>query len=279
MPGIFDLLHNGWNLLTKNIRVYQYYLIVFFVLSMITNIFGTFYGPTEGTILAQNWNELLSYGLVALPLALALFYVTLALMRAMYRRLHKESVTHTKNLTVTGQRLISSVVAYVLTVAIISAGGLLLFYAGFMTAGGALFVGVENLPTSLWIQVALSFLLVIVGMAALVWFIFAYLEVLFENKGPIKALKASYRLVKGRWWLIFWLTTATSLILSALGYLISSVGDSLITVLLLQSTLGASSPTPLLSSVTISTLTALLITPWGYCVSLYIYDAAKKTRS
>ena len=59
-------------------------------------------------------------------------------------------------------------------------------------------------------------LLVVPGIFLLVLFCFAPIFVVLEGEGPIKALKSSWKMVKGRWWsvfgsLLFWLVLSALL--------------------------------------------------------------------
>lgn len=49
-----------------------------------------------------------------------------------------------------------------------------------------------------------TILLIIPGLIFSIWFCFAYLAVIFDEKRGVAALKESKKLVSGRWWKILW---------------------------------------------------------------------------
>lgn len=66
-------------------------------------------------------------------------------------------------------------------------------------------------------------LLVVPGVIFAIWYAFVYYVVIFEEKGGIKALQYSKKLVAGRWWAILWRLLAPGLFFGFILFLINKL--------------------------------------------------------
>jgi len=274
MPGIFQLLKHGWDLYTKHIRHYWIYLLILFIVSEASNLLNVFYGPTLGTVNAKNWQEIASYLIILIPTFLILFYVGLAFMSAMYGRLQKKSLDHPAIFSVSGRRLLASLGAYIMTSLTVIVGLLLIM----LTVGQellklALQKGGADMTTLDLVGTAIGTILLIAGFILYIWFNFSYLEALLAGKNPIASIKGSYELVRTRWWQVFWRIFAPSFILAAFASLIATVIDRGLGGLALN-LLGFNGA--LIFDLTIASLIGILIGPWGYGITLHLYQALKE---
>lgn len=271
MPGVFELLKKGWDIYAKNWRTYLPYLIALFIATLATELLNNKYGPTQGTFIARNWNELASFGLIILPLFLVVFYIGLALLMHLYHITKNQPTSVPESFRSVGRRFLPTLGAYILSSLLLAIGGVIMYFQSLKGAPG--------LPdkTSLIIMGVAFLVLVIPGIIFAVWFMFSYFEALFDGKNPIAAMKASYALVHGRFWHVTWLAVATGIIISMITYLITDISKWII-VRGIMGSLTESVPAGNLAVIVITTLFGTLIIPWGYGITLNLYAALKEPK-
>jgi len=172
MLTISDIIKNSWNFYIKNFKKLFIYMILMFLPTLILTLTGvisiylSYYLPTT-TIISN-------IIIVALFVASALFnfWVFIAVIRHVKQSLLKEATEDWK----TNINNSSKFIWPMLVVAILN---IILVFFG-------------------------SLLLIIPGIIFSVWFSFIYYIVLFENKTGTESLKASKKMVVGRWWPILW---------------------------------------------------------------------------
>lgn len=110
--------------------------------------------------------------------------------------------------------------------------------------------------------------LIIPGIIFAVWFAFAYLALIFEDKKGVDAMKASKEYVRGNWWKIFGRFVALGGVL-----LVVSIATGLIGYTLLTSLMGAQ-----LATAAASFLTSAFVMPFATAYSYLMYQDLKRLK-
>jgi len=278
MPGVFELLKRGWDIYRKNIRAFFVYIGIVFALALGIEILNMLYGPTEGTLIARNWDEVASFSLLILPVLLALFYAGLAFFVAMYRRMQDKSAEPKEAFTIAGKRFLPSLAAYIIASFLLWIGGGIASSQMIKFLPGAPSASELSDVISIVIVVFAIICLVIPGMILSIWFMFGQFETLLAERAPFAALRESYRLVHHRFWRVLWITFATTVVISALGYLIGDIVE-LIAVKGALKLFTESAGAGAIGKTVVETLVGSLIAPWGYAMTLYLYQALKESQS
>lgn len=276
MPGVFELLKRGWELYTKNVRSYYIFILLFLAVSLAANFVSTLYGPTLGTLLAKNWDELASFSLIAIPLFIILFYLELTLLSAINARIENRSVNMPETFSGTARRLLPALGAYVISILATLSGSLLLVVLGVSIGKEAIRAPELNIGTVTLIGIIAGFALLVIGIALLFWFFFAHIETLVAGKSPIAAIAASYRMVHGRWWALLGRIIGTTIIISTVVYLINSILDWVTVQTIMVKIFKAGEEAQSIAKLTGSTILGVLVAPWGYGITIILYKAMKK---
>ncbi|MEK7481552.1 MAG: hypothetical protein AAB633_02300, partial [Patescibacteria group bacterium] len=265
----------GWELYVKNVRSYYIFILLFLAASLVVNFISTLYGPTIGTLLAKNWDELASFSLIAIPLFIILFYLELTVLSALNTRLENRSVNVSEALVGTVRRLPSALGAYVISVLPTLAGSLLLISLGVGIGKDAIRAPEFNISTAAIIGIIVGFVLLIVGIALLFWLFFSHLEALLAGKGPLAAIAASYRIVRGRWWALFGRILGTAIIISTVVYLINSILDWVTVDAIMVAVFKAGEEAQSIVKLISSTVLGVLVAPWGYGITMILYKTMR----
>lgn len=276
MPGVFELLKRGWDLYTKNVRSYYVFILLFLAASLVTNFIATIYGPTLGTLLAKNWDELASFSLIAVPLFIVLFYLELTLLSVINTRIENRGVNIPETFSGTARRLLPALGAYVISILATLSGSLLLVVLGVSIGKEAIRAPELNIGTVTLIGIIAGFALLVIGIALLFWFFFAHIEALVAGKGPIAALAASYRMVHGSWWALLGRIIGTTIIISTVVYLINNILDWVTVQTIMVKIFKAGEEAQSIAKLTSSTILGVLVAPWGYGITMILYKAMKK---
>lgn len=276
MPGVFELLKRAWDLYVKNVRQYAALILLFLAASIVVNFVSTLYGPTIGTLLAKNWDEVVSFSFVAIPLFIILFYIELTLLAALNTRLENRSVNVPEILNTTVRRLPAAFGAYLLSSLATIAGTVMLVVT-------AISIGKEALRAPETLQLTAPVIigaiagiaLIILGIILMFWFFFGHLEALFSGKGPVAALTSSYQMVRGHWWALFGRVLGTAIIISTLVYLVNSILDWVTVQTIMVKAFKASEEAQNIAKLTTSTVLGVLTAPWGYGITMVLYKAMK----
>lgn len=277
MPGVFELLKRGWDLYTKNVKSYYIFILLFLVASLVVNFTSTLYGPTLGTLLAKNWDQIISFSIITLPLFVVLFYTELTILYALGLRLEDRDVNARDTFRITGLRLLPALGAYILSIIPIVAGFILAFVVFVNTSKDVLANGdASQLSATIAASILLAIILMIVGIILIFWFFFSHIEALFANKGPIAALRSSFQMVRGHWWSLFWRMSATVVIISTVVYLVNSILDWLTVTTIMAKVFKAGAEAQGMGELAVSTILGVLVAPWGYGITMILYKAMKK---
>lgn len=116
-----------------------------------------------------------------------------------------------------------------------------------------------------------SILFIIPGLIFIVWYLFAYSIIIFENKKGWAALRASKALVVGRWWAIAWRWVAPMTVFMVFGsffqYLAMFPFRFFVNSLLVYTTVNS----------VIASLLNVILTPMIIAALLIVYFNAKQT--
>ena len=277
MPGVFELLKRGWDLYTKNVRSYYIFILLFLAASLVMNFVSILYGPTLGTLLAKNWDQIMSFSLITFPLFVILFYTELTILYALALRLEARSVDTRDTFRTTGLRLLPALGAYLLSTLAVLVGAILVAVA-FVNAGKDMLADgdISQLSIAATVSFLLGIILIVVGIILIFWFFFGHLEALLANKSPIAALRSSYRMVHGHWWAIFGRVLGTMIIISTVVYLINNILDWLTITTIMAKVFKAGAEAQNMGKLAISTILGVLVAPWGYGITILLYKAMKK---
>jgi len=269
MPGVFELLKRGWDLYVNNLRSYYIYLALSLFAGVGSNVVISWYAPNLGTLIAKNWDQLISFSMILVPLLLILTVSGLGLIIAIATRVGNETVRH-RAVFITALKRLPAILVAQLIAALPALIGLL--FAGLYRINPNVST-IFGVPA--WLFLALAVLFVGFGVVALVWFAFANFEILLAGKGVITGLKSSFALVHGRWWRIVWRLFATALIIAAAGFLIQKILEWATIDLFLMQALKATIPTQALGLLVISSLIGTAFMPWAYGINVVLYKALK----
>ncbi len=277
MPGVFELLKRGWDLYTKNVRSYYIFILLFLAATLVMNFVATLYGPTLGTLLAKNWDQIISFTIITFPLFVILFYTELTVLYALAMRLEARSVDARDTFRTTALRLLPALGAYLLSTLPIIVGAILTAVA-FVNAGKDLLASgdASQLSAAAVISFLLGVVLIIAGIILLFWFFFGHIETLIAGKGPIVALRSSFHMVRGHWWALFGRVLGTVIIISTVVYLVNSILDWLTITTIMAKVFKASEEAQNIGKLVVSTILGVLVAPWGYAITLLLYKAMKK---
>lgn len=276
MPGVFELLKRGWDLYVKNVRSYYVFILLFLAASIIVNLVSTLYGPTIGTLLAKNWDEVVSFSFVAIPLFVILFYCELIILSAINTRLENRAVDLRQTFGATARRLLPAVGAYVLS-SLASIAGVIVLVITAISIGKDVLRAPETLQLTapVIIGVVAGIALLILGAVVMFWFFFGHLEALLAGKGPVAALTSSYHMIHGRWWALFGRVLGTAIIISTVVYLVNSIVDFVAVQSIMAKAFSASEEAQNVAKLTTSTVLGVLTAPWGYGITMVLYKAMK----
>lgn len=231
-------------------------------------LFAAYFGPTRGTIMARNYDEFISFLIVAVPLSIVLYYATLALTLAIAKKSAGSSPSISSVYKKTLKRFPSAFGAYVLTLFPLAVAVAIVLYLSFRAATqGALGSG------SL-LSIGIGIGLFVIGFIMFMWFSFSHLAALLDDRSPLDAVKYSYSLVHRRLGPVMWRLLAPAVILSLFAVVLGDVLVAIAGQIAKQSQEGLT-----IINAVISTAIAMIIGPWGYAISIKLYEALKKPRS
>lgn len=266
MPGIFDLLHAGWNLYKKYFRYYLPFVVILFAFTLGFSFFAEFYGPTWGTVMARNYNEVISFLIIGIPISLVLYYLALSLTLALAKKDGGSSPAPASILSSTLKRTPSAIGAHIMaTFPLGIAGSILLYLIAKVAAEDVFTIG------SL-ISMLVGVALFILGFIIFMWFSFSHLAALLDNHKPLSATKYSYSLVHGRLLKVAWRAITPAFILAIFASLLDDVFK-----LIIDQIPTLTQDVRFIVLTTFTTMVAMIVGPWGYAISLKLYQALKKT--
>lgn len=269
MPGVFELLKRGWDLYINNLRSYYIYLILSLFAGIGSNVVISWYAPNLGTLIAKNWDQLISFLIILIPVLLVLVVSGLGLIIALATRLGNETVRH-REVFVTALKRFPAILIAQIIAAFPALIGLLLAGLYRINPGVNKIFGVPA-----WLFLVFAVIFVGFGVVVFVWFAFANFEILLANKGVIAGLRASFALVHGRWWRILWRIFATALIISAAGFLLQEILEWATIDLFLMKALKATIPTQALGLLVVSSIIGTAFMPWAYGINVVLYKTLK----
>ncbi len=161
-----DIISGSWRNLVKNFKLYTEFVLWMVVLSVAYWAIAVFTRTLFPTKLGAN----LVLGLSSLPLSLIFAAVTIGVIDAVAKTLQNKKAAVGESMLVGGHKLISFIWISILI--------------GLMIALGAI-------------------LLVIPALIFAVWYSFAANSLVVDGVRGSGALKASHKLVSGRWWSVF----------------------------------------------------------------------------
>lgn len=193
--GAGEIIKNSWQIFAENFRKLITYMILLFIPNVILGFAGIMsiyldkFATTDTFIVINN------VIVIAIIVASIVFtvWVAMALTKSLGAIIAKKASVPAKEGLSSTSHLIWPVIYTSLLVMLIVLGG--------------------------------TVMLIVPGIIFSIWYAFAYYAIIFEEKKGMEALKASKRLVAGRWWRIFWLLLGPSffyaLILMVVSYAIT----------------------------------------------------------
>lgn len=196
LTGPGDLITASWQNLRRNIRVYADFLVWFALLSVVQWVIWVL----TRAIVPEKVMRSMLLAVLSLPGALVTVALTAAMIDATARGVQKKTINIRESLS----------------------------------------TGVHKLLPFLWVSILSSlatlfgfFLLIIPGLIFLVWYRFSQNFAVIDDVRGLAALRASRRIVSGRWWAVF-----VRIVLPGLFFYMTASFVTAVTYLLIGSAMG-----------------------------------------